>query len=98
MSAKRTESGGESVFTAPVIVWLALMTLLFLSVGAAFAPLGPFKTSASLGVAGIKVVLIALVFMRLNRSSNLVRLAAGAGLMWAAFLFLLAGADYISRG
>ena len=81
-----------------MIVWAALMVLLFSSVGAAFAPLGLFKTSASLGIAGVKVILIALVFMRLNRSSNLVRLAAGSGLVWASFLFLMAGADYISRG
>lgn len=103
-SASRSDGGGgepgkpESVFAAPVIVWAILLVLLFLSVGAAFAPLGSFKTSTSLAIAAIKVVLIALVFMRLNRSSNLVRLAAGAGLLWASFLFLMAGSDYISRG
>ena len=88
----------ESVFTAPLIVWAILMVLLCSSVSAAFAPLGPFKTATSLAIAGVKVVLIGLVFMRLNRASSLVRLAAGAGLIWASFLFLLAGADYISRG
>ena len=88
----------ESVFTAPIVVWAILLVLLFSSVGAAFAPLGSFKTSTSLAIAGIKVVLIGLVFMRLNRSSNLVRLAAGAGVVWASFLFLMAGCDYISRG
>ena len=88
----------DSVFAAPLVVWAALLALLFISVGAAFAPLGPFKTATSLAIAGVKVVLIALIFMRLNRASSLVRLAAVAGLMWASFLFLLAGADYISRG
>ena len=88
----------ESVVVTPVIVWAVLIGLLLLSVAAAFAPLGPFKTATSLAIAGIKVVLVALVFMRLDRSTNLVRIAAGAGLMWASFLFLMAGADYISRG
>ena len=90
--------GRESVLVGPVVTWAVLMVLLFSSVGAAFAPLGSFKTSTSLGIAGIKVILIALVFMRLNKASNLVRLAAGAGIVWASFLFLMAGADYISRG
>ncbi len=86
-----------SVWRAPLAVWAALVALLGLSVAAAYAPLGPFKTSTSLAVAGVKAVLIGLVFMRLNRSSNLVRLAALAGLVWASFLFLLAGADYLAR-
>ena len=90
-------SARADVWRAPLLVWGALVALLFLSVGAAYAPLGPFKTSTSLAIAGIKAVLIGLVFMRLNRSSNLVRLAALAGLVWASFLFLLAGADYLAR-
>lgn len=90
-------SGRAEVWRAPLLVWAALVALLGLSVGAAYAPLGPFKTSTSLAIAGVKAVLIGLVFMRLNRSSNLVRLAALAGLIWASFLFLLAGADYLAR-
>lgn len=92
MSAAR-----EGEWAAPLAVWAALVVLLALSVGAAYAPLGPFKTSTSLAIAGIKAVLIGLVFMRLGKSSNLVRLAALAGLVWASFLFLLAGADYLAR-
>ena len=90
-------SARADVWRAPLMVWAALVALLGLSVGAAYAPLGPFKTSTSLAIAGVKAVLIGLVFMRLNRSSNLVRLAALAGLVWASFLFLLAGADYLAR-
>ena len=85
------------VWITPLVVWAALVTLLFLSLGAAYAPLGPFKTATSLAIAGIKVILIGLVFMKLDRSSNLVRIAAAAGLVWASFLFLLAGADYLAR-
>ena len=93
MSAGR----GESVFAAPLVVWAALCALLFLSLGAAFAPLGPFKTATSLAIAGVKVLLIALVFMRLNRATSLVRLAALAGVIWASFLFLMAGVDVLTR-
>ena len=87
----------REVWVAPLAVWAALVGLLFLSLGAAFAPLGPFKTATSLAIAGVKVILIALVFMKLDRASNLVRLAALAGVVWASFLFLLAGADYLAR-
>lgn len=89
--------GRESVWTAPAVNWVCLMILLALTVLAAHAPLGSFKTATSLAIAGIKVALIAVVFMRLDRSSNLVRLTAGAGVIWASFLFLLAGADYLTR-
>ena len=89
--------GRESTWAAPLITWAALMVLLGLTILAAHAPLGPFKTTASLAIAGIKVVLIAVVFMKLDRASNPVRLAAAFGVIWASFLFLLAGADYLSR-
>ena len=98
MSGRDEDGARREVFLTPLLTWAALMTLLFLSAGAAFAPLGSLKTTASLAIAGVKVVLIALIFMRLSRASSLVRLTALAGLMWASILFLLAGADYISRG
>ena len=85
------------VWITPLVVWAALVALLFLSLAAAYAPLGPFKTATSLAIAGVKVILIGLVFMKLDESSNLVRIAAMAGLVWASFLFLLAGADYLAR-
>ena len=96
-SAAERRADLQHVWITPLVVWGALVTLLFLSLGAAYAPLGPFKTATSLAIAGVKVILIGLVFMKLDRSSNLVRIAALAGLVWASFLFLLAGADYLAR-
>lgn len=96
-SAAERRIEARRVWITPVVVWAALLALLFLSLGAAYAPLGPFKTATSLAIAGVKVILIGLIFMKLNQSSNLVRIAAMAGLVWASFLFLLAGADYLAR-
>ena len=96
-SAPERRAELQRVWITPLVVWAALVTLLFLSLGAAYTPLGPFKTATSLAIAGIKVILIALVFMKLDRASNLVRIAALTGLVWASFLFLLAGADYLAR-
>ena len=87
----------RELWITPLVVWAALSTLLFLSLGAAYAPLGPFKTATSLLIAGVKVMLIVAVFMKLDRASGLVRLAALSGVAWASFLFLLAGADYLTR-
>ena len=85
------------VWRTPLILWGVLVALLALSVAAAFSPLGAVKTGTSLFIAGVKAALIALVFMRLNRASNLVRLAALAGLVFASFLFLLTAGDYLAR-
>lgn len=87
----------ESVWRAPLILWAVLVGLLALSVAVTEAPLGSAKTPISLAIAGVKAVLIALVFMRLNRASILVRLAAGAGVLFTAFLFLLTAGDYLAR-
>ena len=38
-----------------------------------------------------------VVFMRLNRSSALVKLTAAAGLVWLSFLFLIGSADFLTR-
>ena len=97
MDASPSQAERREVWIAPLAVWAALTALLFLSLGAAYAPLGPAKTATSLAIAGVKVVLIAAVFMRLGRSSGLVKLAAVAGVVFASFLFLLAGADVLAR-
>ena len=90
-------SRSPPVWRGPLFVWAALVALLALSVAAAFSPLGAAKTTVSLAIAGVKAALIAVVFMRLDRSSNLVRLAALAGLVFASFLFLLTAGDYLTR-
>ena len=97
MDAPLTPDARREVWITPLAVWAVLTALLFLSLGAAYAQLGPAKTATSLAIAGVKVVLIAGVFMRLGRASSLVRLAAAAGVVFASFLFLLAGADVLAR-
>ena len=81
----------------PVAVWGALMILLALTVGSAYIPLGPFNIAINLSVAAIKDVLIAIFFMKLNKSAPLLRLAAVAGLFWLTLMFILTGSDYLSR-
>jgi cytochrome c oxidase subunit IV len=71
------------------LVWLALLVLLALTFAAAHLPLGGFNVVAGLAIAGIKVALVAVIFMGLGRSAALIRLVAAAGLLWLAIFFML---------
>ncbi len=87
----------RDVWVGPAAIWLGLLLLLAATVGAAYAPLGVFGMAANLLIAALCVGLIAILFMGLARSSVLVRLASGAGILWLLFLFLLSAGDYLSR-
>jgi cytochrome c oxidase subunit 4 len=78
-------------------VWLGLMALLALSCAAAYAPLGAWNVAVSFGIAATQAGLVALLFMRLDRASALIRLTAACGLFWSAILFSLSLADVLSR-
>lgn len=80
------------------LVWLALLALLALTFGAAHLPLGAINVVIGLTIAGVKVALVALIFMGLDRSAALMRLAAAAGLLWLAILFMLTFADVLTTG
>ncbi|HEX2652279.1 MAG TPA: cytochrome C oxidase subunit IV family protein [Xanthobacteraceae bacterium] len=78
------------------LVWVGLLALLALTFGAAHLPLGGLNVVVGLAIAGIKVALVALVFMGLGCSPALMRLAAATGLFWLTLLFLLTLADVLA--
>jgi cytochrome c oxidase subunit 4 len=79
------------------VTWAALMLLLVATFVAAHLRLGPFNPVVALAIAVAKVVLVALFFMHLKRSSALIVLFALVGLFALAILFGLSGADYATR-
>ena len=81
----------------PTGVWLALLTLLAITVSASFLPLGLGNGIVSMGVVASKAFLIMYFFMKLQSSSALLRLAALAGLLWLIFGFSLTFSDYLTR-
>jgi cytochrome c oxidase subunit 4 len=81
-----------------VLVYLALLCLLALTIGAAQLQLGVLKPVANLGIATVKAVLIAWFFMHVREGSGLVRLFSGAALFWLLILFGLGLSDYLTRG
>jgi cytochrome c oxidase subunit IV len=80
------------------VIYVALLVLLALTVGAAYLDLGPWGAVIALIIALIKALLVILYFMHVRYSHPLVWLFAGAGFLW--LVILLAGTlqDYLSRG
>jgi caa(3)-type oxidase subunit IV len=78
-------------------VYLMLMGLLFLTLGAAYLHLRSLNTVVSLVIAGVKASLIMWFFMELNRSRALTRTFAFVGYFWLAVLLSLVLTDYLSR-
>lgn len=92
-----TREQRQHVVLGPLKVWGGLLLLLGATLAYAYVPHAPFKLAASLGIAATKALLIASLFMQLQKAAGLVRLAALSGLVWSSFLYLFAFADYLTR-
>jgi cytochrome c oxidase subunit IV len=82
---------------ANVAVFLALMVLLGLSVGASFVDLGAANLAVALGISVAKAALVLLFFMHLLYSPRLVPVIAISGLVWLGILLAITFADYTTR-
>jgi cytochrome c oxidase subunit IV len=76
-----------------IFTYLMLMILLVLTIGASKLQLGDLQTPVSIGIAVLKAALVLWIFMDLKESSTLIRIAAGAVLLWIFFFYFLAGLD-----
>lgn len=79
------------------IIWAVLMGLLVLTVVINQVALGIWGTVMALLIAGVKSLLVAVFYMHLSNSPALVRLFAGAALLWIGLMFMLSWADFLSR-
>ena len=80
------------------LIWAALLLLLSLSLVLAYVPMGLFTPAAGIVIAVIKAGLVILLFMELLATSKpLIRLAALAGIVFLAALFVLTLADVLAR-
>jgi cytochrome c oxidase subunit 4 len=77
--------------------WIALLALMFASLGSAYVPLGAGNVIAGLVIAAIKSGIVAIVFMRLASASAMVRIAAATALVTWGLLVALSGVDYATR-
>jgi caa(3)-type oxidase subunit IV len=85
------------ILLAPCGIWAALVLLGGISLGYALVPGLPFKLVASLVIFIAQAGLVLVGFMRLGKSSALVRTTALAGVVWLSFLFLMTFADLWTR-
>ncbi|MCA1583998.1 MAG: cytochrome C oxidase subunit IV family protein [Acidobacteria bacterium] len=80
-----------------ISIFLALMVLTAITVGAAFINLGQFNATVALGIATLKGTLVVLYFMHVKYSSRLTKLTVLSGFFFLAILLLLTMADYATR-
>jgi cytochrome c oxidase subunit 4 len=81
-----------------VQVYIALLVLLALTVGAAFVHMGKFNIVVALTIAIAKACLVIWVFMHVREGGRLVWIFATAAFVWLGILFVLTFSDYLSRG
>jgi cytochrome c oxidase subunit 4 len=88
----------KHVILVPLGAWAALAAAILITCVYANLPQTPAKPAIALLIAAAQAVVSALVFMRLDRASALLRLTALAGLAWLSLLFILSFGDYLTRG
>jgi cytochrome c oxidase subunit 4 len=81
-----------------VKILLALLVATAVTTAVAHVDLGAFSIVAALGIASVKMLLVALFFMHIRHSTKLTRLVVLGGLMWLAILLLLTMTDFATRG
>lgn len=88
----------KEIVLVPVLAWAALCVVLAVTAVYAYWPAAPLKAVVGPSFAAVKAVIIAMIFMRLDRSAPMIRFTAVAGFLWLSILFLLGMADYFTRG
>ena len=80
-----------------VLIFVALMVLTAITVGAAFLDLGPFNNVVMIGIAVVKASMVVAIFMHVRYATRLIPLVVGTGVFFLLVL-LSTIADYMSRG
>jgi cytochrome c oxidase subunit 4 len=81
-----------------VKILLALLVATAVTTAVARVDLGGFSVVVALGIASMKMVLVALFFMHIRHSTKLTRLVVLGGLLWLGILLLLTMTDFATRG
>ncbi len=81
-----------------ILVFVALLALLFATVGAAYLPMGPLHFPVAMLIAAAKAVLIVLFFMHALHSQRVTAVVCLAAVLWLGIMIALTLSDYASRG
>jgi cytochrome c oxidase subunit IV len=79
------------------LVWVSLLVLTGVTVGAALLELGVFNPIVAVGIACVKAMIVILFFMHVAYSSRLVKFTCFAGFFTFLVLITMTLSDYISR-
>ncbi|MGO8815788.1 MAG: cytochrome C oxidase subunit IV family protein [Terriglobia bacterium] len=79
------------------LIFAALLTLTALTTSVAYVDLGQWNTIVALVIACCKATLVALFFMHLRWSPQMVRVVLLSALLWLAILISLTTTDFFSR-
>ena len=90
-------AGHVSPISLYVTIFLALMVLTALTVGAAFVNLGQFNFLVAMVIAGFKASLVIWYFMHVKYQSQLTKLTVATGLFFLAILLGMMLIDYSSK-
>lgn len=82
MTAQTHPNDGKRYIAA----WAGLLALTLLSYGAHKVELGAFATVVSLGIAGLKALIVLGVFMHLTRESASIRWVAALNVAWVLLI------------
>jgi cytochrome c oxidase subunit 4 len=80
-----------------MLTWILLILLLALEIGVSLLPLGRSARPLVLVPAVLMVAAVGMVFMEAGRGPEIVRLFAGASLLWLAILLGLGSLDPLTR-
>jgi cytochrome c oxidase subunit 4 len=80
-----------------IAVWLALLALLAVTCGSAWIRLGGWNTAINGLVSVMKSLLVIGFFMHWRAASRAVRLCLVVAVLIGSLLFILSGADYLTR-
>ena len=80
------------------LIYISLLVLLVLTAIGAKLPLSAgVHDLLAYSISVAKTILIVLVFMEVHYNKGVIRVFAGAGLVWLFLLFLLTFTDYLTR-
>jgi len=91
-------AGHISPISLYVTIFMALMVLTGVTVGAAFVDLGQFNFLVAMIIACFKASLVIWYFMHVKYQSKLTKLTVATGLFFLAILLSMMLIDYSSKG
>ena len=92
-----TATGHVSPVSLYITIFLALMVLTAVTVGAAFVNLGQFNFLVAMVIAGFKASLVIWYFMHVKYQSSLTKLTLATGLFFLVILLGMMLIDYSSK-